>query len=71
MQQWEYLILTVTFGDNDIVKSVTRGCPKIFENVKMSVVLEYMDALKSEGWEVMNLCPMELGESYPFKKFVE
>lgn len=71
MQRWEYLILSVKFGDNNLVESVTRGGVTIFENVKMGVVLDYMDGLKSDGWEVMNVRPVALGETYELKKLVE
>jgi hypothetical protein len=71
MQKWEYLRLTVMFSDNDKVKCVTGGGVTIFENVKMGVVLEYMDDLKSDGWEVVSVRPIELGETYELKKLVE
>ena len=70
MHNWEYLILTVMFDEDHLVKSVTRGGVTIFENVKMSVVHAYMDDLKSEGWEVINVRPIESGETYEFRKLV-
>ena len=70
MQKSEYMLFTVMFGEADLVKSVIRKGVTIFENVKLSVVLEHIDALQSEGWEVMNVRPIESGEIYEFRKAV-
>ena len=71
MQEWEYMLLTVIFGDNDIVRSVNRSGMAIFRDVKMSIVDEYMAGLKDEGWEVESVHPIEIGETYEFRKLME
>ena len=68
MQKSEYMLFTVRFGDNNLVQSVTRSGETIFEQVKLSVVLDHLDLLKSEGWEVMTVRPFESGEIYELRK---
>lgn len=71
MPQWEYLILSILFGDNDMVRSVSYNGMTLFRSTKWTVVLHYIEDLKSNGWEIVNVHPTESGEIYELKRLVE
>jgi hypothetical protein len=71
MQKWEYMLLTVILDDNDIVRSVTRSGTAILRDVNMSILHEYMDRLKDQGWEVESVYRIEMAETHELKRLVE
>jgi hypothetical protein len=71
MPQWEYLTITITFGENETVKSVTCGDQIMFTDAKWSEVRLYIHELNSDGWQVTDRRPEEWGEVHVFKKLSE
>ena len=71
MQKWEYLLLTVIFDDNDAVRSVTRSGKAILRDVNISILHQYLDRLKDEGWEVESVHAVETAKTYELKRLVE
>lgn len=68
MSNWEFLILTVRYGNDDRVKSVRRNGRKIFSDVDQSVLARFMNSLESEGWELAKVTPEEWGEIRELKR---
>ncbi len=71
MPKWEYLLLTVILDDDEIVRSVTRSGMAILRNVNISILHEYMDRLKNEGWELESEHSVEMTKTYELKRRVE
>ena len=71
MQKWEYSLLTVIFDDNDVVRSVTHSGKPILRDVNITILHQYMDRLKNEGWEVESVHSVETVKTYELKRLVE
>jgi len=71
MQKWEYMLLTVLLDDDDVVRSVARSGMTILRNVNISILREYMDRLKDQGWEVESEHSVETATTYELKKLVK
>ena len=71
MQKWEYSLVTILFDDHDVVRSVTRSGKAILRNVNISILHQYMDRLKEEGWEVESEHSVETAKTYELKRLVE
>ncbi len=71
MQEWEYLTVTITFGENETVKSVTCGDQIVFTDAKWSELRSYIHELNSDGWQVTDRLTKEWGEVYEFRKRIE
>lgn len=68
MQEWDYLMLTIIYGDNEKVDSVYRDGRVIYVGVSWSMIMEYIDGLKLMQWEIIHVVPMGWGESYHFRR---
>lgn len=68
MSKWEFLILTVMYGDGNEIKSVRCNGKQIFSQEPLSVLLRYTDDLKSKGWQLAKVTPKEWGEIQNFKQ---
>jgi hypothetical protein len=71
MQKWEYSLLTVLFEDRDAVRSVTRSGKAILRDVNISILHQYLDRLKGEGWEVESEHSVEKAKTYELKRLVQ
>jgi len=65
------LILGVLYGESEIAESVTLNGETVFENKELTAVTEYMDALKSNGWELVKVLRVPSGKIYQFLSVVK
>ena len=67
MAEPHYLTLSIVFGENKKVASVTSDGKIIFVNVPLALVLSYLENLRYHGWKVVKVNPTESGEIYILK----
>jgi hypothetical protein len=74
MQTWEYLVLNVTYHDENenIVKFAVINDEYIFSNVLKDELHIYLKELEKDGWKLENAhSEDQTHESYHFKRLVE
>ena len=65
------VLTTYIFDDNDAVRSVTRSGRAILKDVNVSILHQYLDRLKDEGWEEESVHAVDTAKTYELKRLVE
>jgi|RhiMetdeSRZDD1v2_1073273.scaffolds.fasta_scaffold49544_2 hypothetical protein len=71
MRKWEYLRLVVTYRgsfDTDEVNWVTANHADVLQPANISTFYDYLNKLGKDGWEMVNVFPINVGEVYHLKR---
>lgn len=67
MEKCEHSKLTLIYGDG-VVDAASYDGKVLFVHEKWAVVLSFIDGLKHDGWEIIDIYSMGWGEVYKFKR---